>query len=66
MNAERRHRVSFTPNEVLAALKAARPTCLTTQAIPAVGPASGPTVSITAGTLDFIWYRPGHPTTEKE
>jgi hypothetical protein len=68
MNTERRHRVSYSMREVVEALKAHRPDCLHTQAIPVertpsstpgVPPGSPATMASDGVTVDFIWHRNG-------
>lgn len=62
MMTERRHRVTYTMKEVVAALKAARPNCLYTQAIPVDVSIQGPpaTMGLPVPTaIDFIWHRLG-------
>lgn len=73
MRAERRHRVVYSYREIVAALKAHRPTCLVTQAIPdaeetrsAVGLAKRlATIGVEAGQVDIVWHAPEH-IVEKE
>lgn len=50
MNVSRRYRVTYSFSEVVAALKAHNPRCLTTQAIPV-----NATLGATQGGIDLVW-----------
>lgn len=63
--SERRHRVSFTMDEIVDALKAHRPNCLHTQAIPTTGN-SRATFGVVGPILDFVWTKLDHATAEKD